>query len=381
MPPCPQTAATSWIEISRSAFEKNVEIFRSILGPVRLWPVLKANAYGHGLRETSDLLADRVDGFAVFDLDEAQTIKARHPSVPVLVLGPIHPETIPDAARLGVSLTAASLMGLKAMADSRETLLLHLKIETGTNRQGIRPDDLEAAIGMVKANSNLRVDGVYTHFANIEDTTDHGFAMAQLDRFRTQIERLDRLGMKPPILHTACSAAALLFPEALFSLARIGISIYGLWPSPQTKVSFRHRFPQREIPMLTPALAWKARIMQTRRVPEGEYIGYGCAYRTMRPLRVGVLSVGYCDGYDRGLSNQAFALVKGRRAPVRGKICMNMTVVDLTDIPEAQAGDEAILIGEQNGDRVSVEDLASLTGTINYEVVSRIGAHLPRVVV
>jgi len=371
----------SWVELSRSAFHRNVEIFRAILGRSELWPVLKANAYGHGIRECAEILAPLANGIAVFNMDEASLLRSIHPALPILVLGPTPIERIAEAVKSTIQITASSIHLLRSMAGTGQPITVHLKLETGTNRQGIRSKEIDEVNRILGEHPQIFVEGIFTHFANIEDTTDHAFALSQLGRFQDMVQRMPRFREKPKKLHTACSAAALLFPEALFDLSRIGISIYGLWPSPQTKVSFKYRFPGRKPPSLTPVLSWKARITQVREVPEGEYIGYSCSFRTTRPSRIGVLGIGYSDGYDRRLSNQAFVLVRGKRAPVRGKICMNMTMIDLTDIPDALPGDEAVLIGQQDRDRVAAEDLAALIGTINYEVVSRIGPHLPRIIV
>ncbi len=371
----------SWVELRRDAFRRNVDIFKRILGRSELWPVLKANAYGHGLRESADVLAPHANGFAVFNLDEAAALRAIYPDLPLLVLGPVPEPRLAEASALGVQVTAATVFQIRAMAACGKPLPVHVKLETGTNRQGIRFEELDEAFGVLRSVPTIVLAGLYTHFANIEDTTDHTFAMNQLGRFVDTVQALGRAGIRPAKVHAACSAAALLFPDALFDLSRIGISIYGLWPSPQTKVSFKHRFPGRQTPSLAPVLSWKARVTQIREVPEGEYIGYSCSFRTTRRSRIGVLGVGYSDGYDRRLSNQAFVLVRGKRAPIRGKVCMNVILVDVTDIPDAEPGDEAVLLGSQGKDKITAEDLAVLIGTINYEVVSRIGPHLPRIVV
>jgi len=371
--------ADSWIELDASAFARNVEIFRSLAERSRLFCVLKANAYGHGLRETAGILAPLADGLAVFNIDEAITLRFSYPDIPVLVLGPAHEHRIEEASRRSLELTASSMDQVAVMAEKNCPIRVHLKLETGTNRQGIREEHLETIANTISRSPHITAAGVYTHFANIEDTTDHTFAMQQLQRFEDMTGKLADLGIKPACRHTACSAAALLFPESLYDMCRIGISMYGLWPSPQTRVSFTHRYPDREVPSLKPVLTWKARLTQVRKVKEGDYIGYGLSYRATRDLRIGVLGVGYSDGYDRRLSNQAFVLIRGKRAPVRGKICMNMTMIDLTDIPDARSGDTAVLLGNQNGDSITAETLAGMVDTINYEIVARIGSHLPRI--
>jgi alanine racemase len=219
---------------------------------------------------------------------------------------------------------------------------------------------------------------VTTHFANIEDTTDHGFAESQIATFARLSDAVASAGGPPPIRHAACSAAALLFNRTHLDLARIGISLYGLWPSKETYVSCLERGkPSLE---LRPALSWKTRIAQVKTVPEGGYIGYGCTYRATRPTRIAVLPVGYYEGYDRGLSGIGHVLVRGRRAPIRGRVCMNMCMVDVSDIPGASIEDEVVLLGRQGDERIAAEQIAGWCGTIAYEIVSRIHPSLPRIV-
>ena len=182
-----------------------------------------------------------------------------------------------------------------------------------------------------------------------------------------------------PLRHAACSAASILFTRTHLDLARVGISLYGLWPSRETYVSCLERGkPTLE---LRPVMTWKSRIAQVRTVPEGSYIGYGCTYRTTRESNIAVLPVGYNEGYDRRLSGVGHVLVRGKRAPVRGRVCMNMTMVDVTDIPDAGLEDEAVLLGRQDDEGISAEQLAGWCGTIPYEVVTRVNPALPRIVV
>jgi alanine racemase len=200
-----------------------------------------------------------------------------------------------------------------------------------------------------------------------------------MERFSRMADSLQCEDGRPPMRHAACSAAALLFTETHLDLARVGISLYGLWPSRETYVScLEEGQPALD---LHPALTWKTRVAQVKNVAEGSFIGYGCTYRTTRPSRIAALPVGYHEGYDRGLSGVAHVLVRGRRAPVRGRVCMNICMVDVTDIPGVEVEDEVVLLGTQGDERVSAEQLAAWCGTISYEIVSRIHPGLPRLVV
>jgi len=255
---------------------------------------------------------------------------------------------------------------------------VHLKLETGTHRQGIAEADVLTFAERVRGSTSLDLEGIGTHFANIEDTTDHGFAESQLAAYQRIEGSLAAAGIELPIRHTACSAATLLFSQTHLDLVRIGISLYGLWPSKETYVScLETAKPALD---LRPVMTWKSRVAQVKPVPEGSYVGYGCVYRATRDSRIAVLPVGYHEGYDRGLSGVAHVLIHGRRAPVRGRICMNMCMVDVTDIPGVELEDEVVLLGAQGDERISAEQLAGWAGTISYEVVSRIHPGLPRVV-
>jgi alanine racemase len=201
----------------------------------------------------------------------------------------------------------------------------------------------------------------------------------QIARFNEALAVTDRTGGRPPYIHTACTAAALLFAPTHFTMLRTGIGLYGLWPSRETFISCREKGGS--VPDFRPVLSWKTRLVQKKLIPEGTFVGYGCSYRTTRPTVLGVLPVGYADGYDRALGNRAHVLIRGRRAPVIGRICMNLTMIDLTDVPGAGLEEEVVLLGRSGDERISAETMAEWAGTINYEIVTRISSLAPRRVV
>jgi alanine racemase len=198
-----------------------------------------------------------------------------------------------------------------------------------------------------------------------------------LERFQRVLGRIREAGLEVPLPNTACSAAAILFPESHFGMVRVGISSYGLWPSKETRVSASH-VPGAGME-LRPVLAWKTKVAQVKRVPKGEFVGYGCSWRAPVATTLAVLPVGYADGYDRALSKAGHVLIRGQRAPVRGRVCMNVTMVDVTHIPEVELEDDVVLLGRQGQEVIAAEDLAAWCGTISYEIVSRIAEHLPRI--
>jgi len=373
------------IEVSRSALVHNIREFRRIIGPQRLFlGVVKANAYGHGLLETGRIaVAEGVDWLGVNSVEEGAALREAGIDAPVLVLGYTPLGSLEEAVALDLRLTVYNRESIKSLAAlaarSRKTVRLHVKVETGTWRQGVVPKDLAGFVRDIRKHQGLVIEGLSSHFANIEDTTKHDYPRLQLECYRTACRDLEAGGLRVPIKHMSCTASTILFPEPDFNLARVGIGLYGLWPSKETFLS--SELEKKERLSLKPVLSWKARIAQIKKVPSGAFLGYGCTYRTTRPTVLAVSPVGYYDGYDRRLSNAAHVLVRGRRAPVRGRVAMDFFMADITDIPGVRLEDEATLIGAAGRERIAAEDLAALAGTIGYEVLARINPLIPRVVV
>lgn len=375
-------ALSSWREVSGAALRHNVATLRALAGPARLGVVVKADAYGHGLRPVCAALVDAgVDWLIVNFAHEAAAVRAAgHGAVPLYVCGTVFPHEAPtlvDADARVVLYDDAMAQALSAASHARGRVTrVHLKIETGTHRQGLTTADAVALATRVQSLGGLQLEGVTTHFADIEDTTDHRFAESQLSALHEAQRALGQAGLPVPMVHAANSAATILDERTRGDLVRAGIAAYGLWPSKETLAAFRERHGARP-PTLVPVLSWRARLAQVKDVPAGAYIGYGRTFRTTRASKIGILPVGYHEGYDRRLSNSAHVLVRGQRAPVRGRVCMNMTMVDLTDVPGAEAGDVATLLGSDGDERVSAEQLAGWMGTIHYEVVARIHGGQP----
>ncbi len=370
-----------WVEINRQALEWNIGRFRTLIGPERLlMAVVKANAYGHGADNVARVAIQAgADWLGVFSVDEGLALRKAGIEAPVLVLGPPTGSQIEQAAAAFLRLSATSKEAAEEIASiAPKGTQVHLKLETGTNRQGLIENEFPDAIQSLKL-KGIEIEGAYTHFADIEDTTDHSFAEGQLAKFNALLKSLQEKGVSVSLPHTACSAATILFTSTYFKMVRVGISLYGLWPSRETQVSAKSL--GRNAIDLRPVMTWKTRITQIKSVKSGEFIGYGRTYRTTRQSQIAVLPIGYADGYDRRLSGAAHVLVRGIRAPVRGRICMNLTMVDVTDVPNPAPGDEVVLLGRQGNETVGAEDLARHAGTINYEIVTRIAPHAARIVV
>ncbi len=373
----------SWCEIDTAALERNVRTLKSLLPTgCLLAPAVKANAYGHGLALASKaFLAGGADWLCVNAGFEAAELRAAGIEAPIYVMGFVPPRDVEDVLALGCRIVVyrRDVVERAEEACARRGWVadLHIKLETGNERQGLRDDDAHDLARRIHASPHMRLEGVSSHFANVEDTTDHSFARAQLERFRRFCDRLAADGIPVPMPHLSNSAAVILWSDTHPALARVGIAAYGMWPSKETLVAAL--LAGRRPVELRPALAWKAAIAQIRDVPAGASVGYGCAYRTTCRTRLAVLPVGYYDGYDRALSNIAHVLVRGHRAPVRGRVCMNMTMIDVTDVPGASVQDEVVLLGADGEEAITAEEMAGWLGTINYEVTTRIAERVPRV--
>ena len=372
-----------WVEIDSSALIHNIHQFRRLIGEKRKFlAMVKANAYGHGILEVSRIAVDAgVDWLGVHSLDEGILLRKQGLTCPILIVGYVPLDGLKEAVAHDLRLTVYNFETLDKLPaicrQLQKKAFLHVKVETGTYRQGIREEDVLSFMKKAKESPDLVLEGISSHFANIEDTTDHAYAQSQLQNFMKILKELERNKVEIPLKHMSCSASAILFPDTYFDMVRAGIGMYGLWPSKETFLSCR--LQKREPLLLKPVLSWKTRVAQVKKVPKGSFIGYGCTYRVSRETTLVVLPMGYYDGYDRRLTNSSYVLIKGKRAPLRGRIAMDFIMVDVTDIPELNLEDEVVLLGKDGDDSITADDLASLLGTINYEIVTRINPLIPRI--
>lgn len=361
----------SWLEISRAALEHNFRALAGLANGAKVAPVVKANAYGHGARLCAEVFASLgADFLCVNEPDEAAALVDL--GVPIYVLGPTFASDAEQIAALGCHVVSSSTAHVDALAAAGRAaqvdVPVHIKFETGTNRQGLLPNDALALAAHVAATAGVRLAGATTHLADVEDETEHTFARVQIRRF---VEAT--ANMAPTVLkHCAASAAHMLLPESRLDLVRPGIASYGLWPSPETQIAAE--IVHDGALELMPALNWKTRIAQLKQAARGEYVGYGRTRRLSALTRVAVLPIGYYDGYDRGLSGQGRVILRGQVVPIIGRVCMNMCMVDVTAVPDASVGDEVVLLGAGE----SAEAVAARVGTINYEITTRIHPRLPR---
>jgi alanine racemase len=375
--------AHTWIEVSRSALLHNLETLRRHSGGALVAPVIKANAYGHGLELVAGVLAAAgVPRLCLNELEEASRLRALGLTLPLYVLGPTLPSDSPRVAALGCEVVVSSWAQLTALSAAGAAvgrpIGVHLKVETGTHRQGVPPAEIRSHLERLPELPGVRLVGLTTHLADVEDETESSFARVQLAAFDEVAASL------PPgvLRHVAASAGELLIPEARYDMVRPGIALYGLWPSEKTRIASEllgERTATAPPIELKPAMRWMTRVMQLRDAEKGAWVGYGRTSRLARATRLALLPVGYYDGWDRGLSGQGVVAIRGRLAPVVGRVAMNMTVVDVTDLPVAE-GDPVLLLGPDH-DETTADRVAERLGTIHYEVTTRIEARHPRLLV
>ncbi len=382
----PEASASSWCEVDVEALHHNIAfVHRGVPAQSRLGVVVKSNAYGHGMLLCARaFMAAGADWLVVNSAPEAAALREAGLEAPVYICGNVPPALAGLVAQSRARAVLTDLETARALAHAGRQwgveVGAHIKLETGMHRQGVPLNEALELAARLRELEGIRLEGLTTHYADSDDAADHAYAAGQLQRLTEARAALAARGLEVEMVHSANSAAALLWPGAHGDLVRVGVAAYGLWPSVATRAALaeRHRDDDPVAVGLRPALSWRARVAQVKEVPTGGYVGYGRSFRAPRPMRVAVLPVGYFEGYDRRLSNLAYALVDGERAPVCGRVCMNMTTADVTHIRGARAGATTTLLGRDGNDEVSADQWAAWMSTINYEVVTRIHPDQPR---
>jgi alanine racemase len=360
----------TWLEIDLSVLEKNFKILSEIAG-CKVMPVVKANAYGHGLEKVTQRLEKAgAEWFGVARIEEGLLLREAGVKARILVLGYTAPVRVPHAIRNDVTLTVYDYQVAEQYATQAKNvkgvLRLHAKIDTGMGRLGVPPEEALPFLKLINESPHMELEGVFTHFARADEPseadTDH-----QLQSFKILLKEMEIAGIKPCLIHASNSAGSLVYPNARFDLVRVGIALYGLPPSNQVKLPDG----------VKPALSWKTRLISLKTLPAGHGVSYGFRYYTKREERIGVIAVGYADGLRRRSGNKV--LVRGKRANVVGNVCMDQCMLQMDGVPEAEIGDEVVLIGRQGEDEITATEIAEDWGTINYEVVCGLASRMPRV--
>ncbi|BBH24626.1 alanine racemase [Paenibacillus baekrokdamisoli] len=374
------------VEISLDALRRNILSFRSVMPKgMRLMASVKANAYGHGAAQVArEAEASGVDYLGVAFLDEALQLRKAGIEIPILVLGYVPPEGLASARESDITIALFSeeiVMAAAALPAAEKPLRVHIKIDTGMGRLGLLAEQVEDALRFINramSEPGLEVEGMFTHYAQA-DETDKTYTQLQYERFAVLVQELKRRSIHIPIIHAANSAAGIDTPEWGGSMLRLGISMYGLYPSAEVN---KQRI------QLEPVLSLKTKVVMVKQAPPGWGISYGTRYVTKGEERIGTLPIGYADGYSRMLTGKAEAIVRGQRVPVLGTICMDQCMIALDPAAAAdsvdsmnpvEAGEEVVLIGSQGKETITVEEIADKLGTINYELICMIATRVPRV--
>lgn len=371
----------SWIEINKNSLLHNIQIIRAELSPhTKLMAVLKANAYGHGLKEISQLVSSKVDWIGVDNNFEALALKKSGITNPILILGYTRDNDLREVIENDISFVCYSIDQLKYIntLELYKKAKVHLKVETGLNRQGIQQLELKKAVEIIKRSETIFLEGLSSHYANIEDTLDSTYAMYQLENFQKETKILKKR-FPNILLNTAASAGVLLYPQTHLDMVRVGISLYGIWPSRETMIAMNMK--RKKTFKLRPVLSWKSVVAQVKEIQVGDSVGYGRSWYAARKSTIAIIPVGYSDGYDRQLSNSGRVIIHDTYAPVIGRVAMNMIIVDVTDIANVKRDDEVVLLGKGIQNEINVEELSVKVDTIPYEILARINPELRRLIV
>ncbi len=379
---------SSRIELSQSAYKNNINFIRKKIGPDKiLSSVVKANAYGHGIR-TFVPMAERcgIHHFSVASSFEAEEVlSVCSPKSRIMIMGIIYEEDIPWAiehdiefyvynySRLPKALAAAKMIGKPAK--------VHIEVETGANRTGMPKEEFSKSLLFLKKNADhIIFEGLCTHFGGAESPANQFKIDAQKKRYRDFMKECNTKKYLPNLRHIACSAAALVMKDTVLDLVRIGVAQYGFWPSNDIYYAHLQETNQKNGINLKRIFNWKTDIMDIRKVAQGEFVGYGTSFQATQDMKIAVLPLGYSNGYPRALSNRGQVLIKGKKAPIVGLINMNLFMVDISHIKDVHVGDEVVLIGRQGNNVIGVSSFTNATQLLNNEMLSRLPAAIPRTV-
>ena len=369
----------SHIEISKGNLVSNFRAMKSLVGKdVKIAAVIKANAYGHGQNEVASILENEVDYFQLDDARELELLR-KASKKPALIFGYVAKNEIEKVVAMGGIIGVYGkdqIENINSHAKKIGKIIpVHIKIDACLGRQGVLIGNLQEIIDILKKCDRVKVDGVYSHFANIEDTSDFSHASKQINSFENALDIFKENGYENLKTHMSASSGVMVWEnvEGKSNLIRPGISLYGMWPSEELRARLEN-----ENFKLKPVLRWVSHVAQVKILPENHSVGYGLTYITSKPTKIAVIPQGYSDGYDRGLSNVGEVLIGGTRCPVLGRIAMNMFVVDVDHLENVKVEDEVVLLGKQGNEEITAEEIAAHLGTINYEITTRISPLLPR---
>jgi len=378
---------TSHIEISKSALKNNLAFIREQIGnDIKLSSVVKGNAYGHSIEKFVPLAEKLgIDHFSVFAANEAYEVlnSRKNEYSKIMIMGMITNNELEWAIKNKVEFYVFEPDRLQAAVRIAEKLgtpaHVHVNVETGMNRIGFEKNQIDEVIKFLKSD-NIEFVGLCTHFAGAESIANYFRVRNQMIKFRKMKKSFKREGLIPKYFHCASSAATMNYPKARFNMVRVGILQYGLWPSSETLIHYLSKQKSRKNP-LRRIISWKSSVMNTKKVKVGQFVGYSNFYLAQDDVQIAVIPVGYANGYSRSLSNQGSVIINGYKAKVIGIVNMNMLIVDITDIPKVNKGDEVILIGSQGQQEITISAFGESTDQMNYESLARLPKSIPRKIV
>ncbi|MGY6741747.1 MAG: alanine racemase [Cecembia sp.] len=380
---------TSYIEISKSAYQKNIEFIKKEIGPTtQISIVVKGNAYGHGIENIVPMAEENgIRHFSTFSADEALRVyQASQHQSQVMIMGMLANDDLDQLVEKGISFYVFEFDRLEAAIAVAKKLntkaKVHIELETGFHRTGFEWEDREWLGQILTENlAHLELKGLCTHYAGAESISNYVRVRNQIKNYKKFKKWFDAQKIKFEKYHTACSAATLLYPETKMDLVRVGIAAYGFWPTQETYMYRFQSLPENNKNPLKRLISWKSSIMNTKAVKMGEFIGYGSSYMAPRDMTIALVPIGYGHGYSRMLSNQGKVLISGIIVPVVGTVTMNSIAVDVTDLEKVQKGDEVIIIGSQGDKEISVASFGESSQQVNYELLTRLPQDIPRRVV
>lgn len=378
--------STSRIQIKAKALENNIDFIRSLIGnQTILSAVIKGNAYGHGTHIIIPAFEKYgVNHFSVYSSAEARdAFKYKLKETTLLIMGYILPSDYFWAIDNDVEFFVSDISVLNNTIEIAKQLekkaIIHLDLETGMNRTGLGIAQLKKAVPIIKKNEeHLIIRGVTSHFAGAESIANHLRVKTQFSVFKKRVKYINSQGIYPEIKHIASSAATINYPDSRLDMVRVGILIYGYWPTQETFIHYIHRRKDKSDPLLR-AIRWCTNVISIKKVPAGEFIGYGLSFQAQYDMITILVPVGYCNGYSRSLSNSGHIIVKNHIAPIIGSVNMNMLIADVTNIENIQIGDKVVLIGKQGDNEISFSSFAEMNNSLNYEILARLPQNIERI--
>lgn len=364
----------TWIEIDKGAIKHNFSVFRGVIGKqVKMLGVVKSNAYGHNLIEfAKELERLGVDFLGVDSAVEGLALRREGVKTPILVLGYTLPEMFAELAQKNISVTVSNFETFFELKKIDYKIKIHLKVDTGMSRHGFVETEIKKVLAEISKNKNLEVEGLFTHFAMAKNPSFPAYTKSQIEKFNIWREAFEKAGLKP-ICHAGATAGTLLYKEAHFDMVRIGISLYGIWPSREAEAFYEGKIK------LEPVLTWKTIIAEVKKMPKGTKIGYDCSEILYKDSVVAVLPVGYWHGLPRALSSIGHVIVNGQKCKILGRVCMDIIMIDVTKVTKIKVGDEVTIIGKDGKAEITVDNIATLLDASAYELVTRINPLIKRI--